>query len=255
MNLFECIGGGGSSELQETVLWTNSSPTSSFATQTVTLSDDINNYDYIGIYYRVSTSVATTGFAMTKVSDYVQNVSSSQPRLAFAGITGTTAQFRNIKYDTDTTVVIGGAIATSGASNNNVIPTAISGLKYAKPKPSGTETVLWTNSDSTVSFTAQDITLSDSASNYRYIKIKWRGTTTSTDERAMLAIPSELYTGSASGNVLYGLGAVTASSTYKMRGVYLSSPTVLHFNAALNWGGANTTMNTSCVPTQVIGIS
>ena len=42
--------GGGN--LKETVLWTNSAPTSSFSAQNVPLSDSIDNYDYIKVAYR-----------------------------------------------------------------------------------------------------------------------------------------------------------------------------------------------------------
>ena len=49
MSLYRCGGGGGM--LEETVLWTNPSPTSDFAAQTVTLSDSISNYDYIKFEY------------------------------------------------------------------------------------------------------------------------------------------------------------------------------------------------------------
>lgn len=42
--------------LQPTVLWTNPSPTSSFPEQVVTLSDDLDNYTYLEIISRQSTS-------------------------------------------------------------------------------------------------------------------------------------------------------------------------------------------------------
>ena len=43
--------------LQPTVLWTNDSPTSSFAAQTITLNDDISNYNYYEIIYRQTSGV------------------------------------------------------------------------------------------------------------------------------------------------------------------------------------------------------
>ena len=45
----------------ETTLWTNSSPTSSFAAQVVTLSDDYTNYDYIKVVYAFATTAQTGG--------------------------------------------------------------------------------------------------------------------------------------------------------------------------------------------------
>lgn len=35
--------------MPKTILWTNPSPTSSFSSQNIGLSDDINNYDYLGV--------------------------------------------------------------------------------------------------------------------------------------------------------------------------------------------------------------
>lgn len=49
------VGGGGA--LSETVLWTNTSPTSSFSNLTIDLDSSLDNgYKYIKIVYRVSTT-------------------------------------------------------------------------------------------------------------------------------------------------------------------------------------------------------
>ena len=50
MGFYRC-GSGGGGTLKETVLWTNGSPTASFAPQDVTLSDDIDNYDFLKIEF------------------------------------------------------------------------------------------------------------------------------------------------------------------------------------------------------------
>ena len=57
---------------EETTLWTNNAPTSSFAATTVALSDDIDNYDYIAIRYRSTTSIATENEVVYKVSNFKQ---------------------------------------------------------------------------------------------------------------------------------------------------------------------------------------
>lgn len=44
-------GGGGGGGLSITKLWENPSPSSSMADQDITLSDAVENYDYIGIVY------------------------------------------------------------------------------------------------------------------------------------------------------------------------------------------------------------
>ena len=48
--------GGGGAKQTETVLWTNSSPTSNFADQNVTLSDSMSNYDYLKFTYKKATN-------------------------------------------------------------------------------------------------------------------------------------------------------------------------------------------------------
>lgn len=134
MNLFECIGGGGSSELQETVLWTNSSPTSNFANQTVTLSDDINNYEYLKVYYRISTTNSKTIGILVSVDDF-KTTASTMPLINPAGVggnAGNPAQ-RYFYYASDTTMAIRDAAVGTTVYNNAVIPTAICGLKYGTP--------------------------------------------------------------------------------------------------------------------------
>ena len=248
--------GGGSSELQETVLWTNSSPTSNFANQTVTLSDDINNYEYLKVYYRISTTNSKTIGILVSVDDF-KTTASTMPLINPAGVggnTGNPAQ-RYFYYASDTTMAIRDAAVGTTVYNNAAIPTAICGLKYAKPKPSGTETVLWTNSDPTSSFASQTVTLSDSAYNYRYLKVSWYGLTSNTDLRAMLVTPSDLATNTTEGSVRYALCCQSASSAQKARAISLQSANQLYFGAAVNWSGAATTMNTACIPYQIIGIS
>ena len=140
MNLFECIGGGGSSELQETVLWTNSSPTSSFANQVVTLSDDIDNYDYIKFYFRVSTSYSATQNVMAPVSDF-KNMTDATTSNSFVSLsspneyTGSYRMVRRLNYVSATSVRINTSVRTNGQGSDDtlIIPTAISGLKYGTP--------------------------------------------------------------------------------------------------------------------------
>ena len=47
MAYIRCESGSKTPSMVETTLWTNASPTADFAEQDITLSDDINNYDYI----------------------------------------------------------------------------------------------------------------------------------------------------------------------------------------------------------------
>ena len=65
-------GGGNTPASTETVLWTNNSPTSTFANQTVTLSDNISDYDYLCFEYRSTTgSSAKTSKVFVKTTDFI----------------------------------------------------------------------------------------------------------------------------------------------------------------------------------------
>lgn len=50
------LGGGGGNA--PTVLWTNTAPSTTFGAQTVTLSDDVSNYDFIGVICAVGSNNA-----------------------------------------------------------------------------------------------------------------------------------------------------------------------------------------------------
>lgn len=139
MNLFECIGGG-NSELQETVLWTNSSPTSSFANQVVTLSDDINNYDYIKFYFRVSTSNGNSQNVIASVKDF-KNLTDATTSNSFVSLsspneyTGSYRMVRRLNYVSATSVRINTSVRANGQGSDDtlIIPIAICGLKYGTP--------------------------------------------------------------------------------------------------------------------------
>ena len=73
-------GGGGS--LTETLLWTNTAPTTAISSATdYTLSDDIDKYTFIKLVYRRTTTNATE-YTMYYTPDYIleSNQSGSTPR-------------------------------------------------------------------------------------------------------------------------------------------------------------------------------
>ena len=53
MALFRC---GANAGMSETVLWTNPAPTTNMTSTTITLSQSISNFDFVKLYWRVSTS-------------------------------------------------------------------------------------------------------------------------------------------------------------------------------------------------------
>ena len=127
------MGGG---TMEETVLWTNLSPTSSFAGQTVTISDDMNNYDYIAVKYAYSTAeinnVATCMFSVKDFKNGVQTTSYTRDMMLLGIINASNQPFgRGVYYSSDTAVNFGGCYRLNNATtaNNNAIPLYVFGIK------------------------------------------------------------------------------------------------------------------------------
>ena len=123
--------GGGGGKYTETSLWTNPSPSSDFAAQTITLSDDMDNYEYIKIKYCFSASYNTGNY----LSDYIISVdelkkspypeASGTARLNFSLArmnTSNVACYRKFYYASSTTVRFG------STDTNALIPFEILGL-------------------------------------------------------------------------------------------------------------------------------
>lgn len=119
-----------------TVLWTNSSPTSSFDGQTVTLSDDMDNYDYIAVKYAYSSAENNNASTcIYSVEDFKKGVSASSTKrnMMSLGIININNQphIRGVYYVTNTSINFGGCYRVNYAStaNSNAIPLQIVGLK------------------------------------------------------------------------------------------------------------------------------
>ena len=124
-------GGGGGGKQTETVLWTNSAPTSNFADQNVTLSDSMSNYDYLKFTYKKATNNATSTSAVFSVSD-VKNFADESVYGQLGGESATDWYMsRYIWYISDTSVRISTAWKLNSVGNNNayIIPLAIIGIK------------------------------------------------------------------------------------------------------------------------------
>lgn len=129
MAYYRCGGGG---DLTETTLWTNSSPTSNFSAQEVTLSDSISNYDYIEIVWRVSTSNSTEGAVMMPVSTFIDSGTSyDKPKLSICVAATSALYARRVQYTSDTSVYITICykVGSSGTSGAYAIPLYIKGVK------------------------------------------------------------------------------------------------------------------------------
>lgn len=129
MALYRCMASGG--QMSETVLWTNPDPSSSsgFASQTVTLSDNIDNYDFICVEYaRGYRYLDTKSKVYYKVSDYKTFAGGSVPK----GIFRISSYYRTFIYGSNIQVVFHDCYATSGtetAFNTYCTPLNIYGCK------------------------------------------------------------------------------------------------------------------------------
>lgn len=124
--------GGGA--LKETVLWTNPSPNADYASATVTLSQSVENFDFIKIYYKGIKTSVTEMFFIFPIETW-----NSATRTAYApwlsidcrNGSGTVPFARGIIPDTNNTVLIDTAhnLTDGSTANTIVIPLRICGLK------------------------------------------------------------------------------------------------------------------------------
>lgn len=142
--------GGGGADTIERVLWSNPSPSENFAPQTVNLSDDINNYDYLKISYRNHPTIDGVNdpfSVLISVSDFKTSLSGNSTRhnvFTYGGLYAptNTVWTRLMFYDTDTTAKFGAVtqIGGTGSGNANAIPLQIVGIKqHGTIKPQTTD--------------------------------------------------------------------------------------------------------------------
>lgn len=128
MALFRC---GASSELSETILWTNSSPASSFSGQSVTLSESVDNFKYIAFYVRTSETNDTESYVMCDTDELKTYIESGvHPTLDLASRVNNQLFTRMAFYVDTTHIKYADAYELTGAPTRNsyVIPTKIVGL-------------------------------------------------------------------------------------------------------------------------------
>lgn len=120
-------------------MWSNPSPTSSFAAQDVTLSQPITDFTYIKIVCRLSTSNSTQMAALFSPSDFgtVSAYPTKQPAItmtAASGSGGTVTRYSAKANSNDNSTIhfYPGSTTTTGSGstkNGSTIPVAIYGLK------------------------------------------------------------------------------------------------------------------------------
>lgn len=128
--------GGGSPELEETVLWENPDTTKTFAAQDITLIDSINNYDYIVAYFTQTKDIDLHWFrTFMPVSDYKLTGSGAfseypNSHVSYFGFVAMNNYLRTCYYVDNTTMHISAGSRTNGTQSNNAcIPVKICGAK------------------------------------------------------------------------------------------------------------------------------
>lgn len=128
---------GGSSET-ETVLWTNSSPSSAFANQTITLSESLEGYKKVRIYTlrNITETINEKEFLDINLEDglidhYTDGKNKGAFAIAMQGETYDYARFGRLTT-AKTGVIFSRAYRlgqNSGNSSNYCVPVKISGIK------------------------------------------------------------------------------------------------------------------------------
>lgn len=260
--LFPMNAGGGS--LQETTLWTNPSPSSNFEAQTITLSDDIDNYDFIKIKYRIKTSGSVYSSIILTTADLKNNIDSNDNPLLFAGGRESSSVMwaRKIVYVSDTQLSFTTAYRVNASGTDAIslmVPIEVKGLKQTQgggtiDPPALVGTTLWTNSSPTSAFSEQTITLSDSLANYDYIKFVSKFSTSSDDMGSEIVDYNTFKTLSPYPYHFYPvLGANPTTSYSTGRFIIYDSDTQITIgsNSRLNSTGVENSYN---IPFKIIGL-
>lgn len=115
-----------------TTLWVNTSTTSDFDTQTVTISS-MANYSYLRFSYRISKTNSTATAFIVPVSNFQNATGSTACKFGFVVADGSNGWTRVVQYTSNTQILFGLAYkitSSTGATSKAVaIPTYIEGLK------------------------------------------------------------------------------------------------------------------------------
>lgn len=125
----------GGAALTESILWTNSSPTSNLASKNISLNDSFLNYSYIKISYKINTSSSEEyqvlySADLVKKSAFVTNVPIISIGARHSTLGGASI-IRCITYVSDTSLHFANAtlISSSTTYNDYIIITQITGVK------------------------------------------------------------------------------------------------------------------------------
>lgn len=149
----------------------------------------------------------------------------------------------------------------SSGSNYDTYVTGKAGYVFSNsylrvPKGSGgSETTLWTNSSPTSNFAAQNINLSQSISNFKFIRIYWRVKASVSTENSIIVSASNFSSFGAGNNINALLIGIRGSSgALSGRAVRYVSDTSLNISDAyaMNTSGSG---KDSSIPTKITGFN
>ena len=170
--LYQGIIGGGSSpvepvDLSPVLLWTNPSPTSEFASQTISL--DLT--EYVGVIVEFITTAGTNALGSRlycKKTDNYGNLG--------AGFTSDNGHARNVLSVNNTGIEFGNALVATSQTNNSVVPIKIYGVKEYVVEPVVGD-LLWTNASPNAELGRTEIP--GDFSKYKSVIVKAKANTTS----------------------------------------------------------------------------
>lgn len=234
------------------LLWQNPSPSAAFNGQTVTLSEDPENYDallfvslYQGIYHTDFVMIGSSTFTIVSYKDSTTS-SSSDTTLAWRNVTisGRAVTINNAMYNS----------ASAGGYNRNdlCIPIYIYGVKF-----SGTDIgsghgvsnkeLLWSNSNPTNNFAAQTITVSKNTGDYDALLVVAKYSTTDNYYDTSLIIPN---------NIPYPVRVSSVNYNYNRLRWFTANDSSITISIAeqLTVGGSVSETNNHCIPVSIYGI-
>lgn len=141
MALFPCNFGSSGGTLSETTLWTNPSPSSSFDTQTITLSQSVDNFKYLKIKAKPINSSSTESDFLFDITTYkATSTTAANNTFNFLTVAATRVSaglfVRTFAHSSSTQMYIGkstkitGESSSSGSTNNNLnVFTKVIGMK------------------------------------------------------------------------------------------------------------------------------
>lgn len=246
-------GGSGNTTVQPVLIGNYTSATTSAVTRTLNQSIDNFKYVWFSLYPITSDSVWLNDTTATSQAGYafcdVEYFKTHPVTLAYSTGNSGSATFR-----TAVITYVDGTTITSQFNNSGSRYFYVYGIKDM-PHGHWNETVLWTNSAPTSTFAAQSVTV-DAITNYDYIKITARFSTSDTATRQFILSPSEFKL-EADGTIAIGFRQASSTGSTRARAVFLTDSSYTKISFASCYGlttSSQTAANNYIIPISIAGI-